>query len=98
MNLGIIVQNNSRGWDSSINWSMFLLNEVEIKLNPTIVTIRIKIVIVWSWKKISCSMRGEAAFWRLRADQVEISKGNTIHNWSLNSAHFSATLEIVNQC
>lgn len=24
-NLGIIVQNNSRGWDSSINWSIFLL-------------------------------------------------------------------------
>lgn len=37
-------------------------------------TIKIKIVIVWSWKKINCSIRGDEAFWKFKADQEEISK------------------------
>jgi hypothetical protein len=57
--LGTIVQNNSNSWDSSICWSMFVLKIVENKLNPTIETIKIKIVRVWSWKKINCSIKGE---------------------------------------
>jgi len=41
-------------------------------------------------------MRGEHAFCKLRAAQVEISKGVFIHKWSLNPWHYSATLETVN--
>jgi hypothetical protein len=44
INLGTIVQNNSNSWDSSMYWSMFALNIVENKLNPTIEIIRIRIV------------------------------------------------------
>lgn len=75
MNLGIIVQKSSSPCDSNIYWSILDLNKVENKLNPTIEIIRIRIVRVWSWKKISCSIRGQAAFWNPNADQVAISKG-----------------------
>jgi hypothetical protein len=44
------------------------------KLNPTIVIIKIKIVIAWLWKKINCSIRGEDAFWKFMLDQTLISK------------------------
>jgi len=40
-------------------WSILVLKIVENKLNPTIETIKIKIVSVWSWKKINCSIKGE---------------------------------------
>lgn len=72
--LGIIVQNSSKPWDSIICWSMFVLCIVENKLNPTIEIIKIKIVRVWSWKKISCSIKGEEAFWNPKAAQVAIFK------------------------
>lgn len=35
-------------------------------------------VSVWSWKKINCSIRGEAAFCRFNAAQVDISKEKKI--------------------
>jgi hypothetical protein len=54
---------------------MFTLKQVEKRLYPTIVIIKIKIVIAWSWKKISCSIKGEAAFWNPSAAHVAISKG-----------------------
>ncbi len=75
MNLGTMVQNNSNSWDSIIYWSILVLNMVENKLNPTIEIIKIRIVNVWSWKKINCSIRGDDAFWNPKADQVAISKG-----------------------
>lgn len=87
INLGTIVQNNSKLWDSSINWSTFVLKIVEHILNPTIVIIKIKIVRVWSWKKISCSIKGEEAFWNPRADQEAISKGKIFLKRILNSWH-----------
>jgi len=71
---GAQVQNNSRGWDSIISLLIVLLSMEESKLNEIIEVIRIKIVIVWSWKKISCSMRGDEAFWNLINDQEGISK------------------------
>jgi len=46
--LGTIVQKSSKGWDSSMYWSIFLFKHVDNKLNITIVTIRIRIVMVWS--------------------------------------------------
>jgi len=52
----------------------FLLFVVLNRLNPTIEIIKIKIVIAWLWKKINCSIRGEAAFCKDKADHVAISK------------------------
>lgn len=57
-------------------WSMLELNKVDIKLNPTIEIIKIIIVSVWSWKKINCSIKGEAAFWNPREAQEGILKRN----------------------
>jgi len=76
MNLGTIVQKSSSLCDSNICWSTFVLNNVEDRLKPTIEMIRIKIVKVWSWKKINCSIKGEEAFWKPMADHDAISKGN----------------------
>lgn len=72
--LGIIVQNSSSPCDSNMCWSMLVLNMVENKLNPTIDIIKIRMVKVWSWKKINCSIRGDDAFWNPSADHVAISK------------------------
>lgn len=85
--LGTMVQNNSSSWDSSIYWSILVLNIVENRLNPTIEMIRIRIVRVWSWKKINCSIKGEEAFWNPRAAHVAISKRNKFHIWILSSPH-----------
>lgn len=63
MNLGMIVQNSSSSCDSYIYWSMFKLKIDDSILNATIVIIRIIIVKAWSWKNISCSISGDAAFW-----------------------------------
>ena len=75
INLGIIVQNSSSPWDSNMCWSILVLKIVENKLNPTIVIIKIKIVRVWSWKKINCSIKGDDAFWKPKAAHVAIFKG-----------------------
>jgi len=91
--LGTIVQKSSSPCDSSICWSMFVLNKVEHRLNPTIEMIRIKIVRVWSWKKINCSIKGDEAFWKPIADHEAISKGKIFHERILNPWHYSATLE-----
>lgn len=66
---------------------MFLLKIVVNKLNATIVVIKIKMVMVWSWKKINCSIKGEEAFWNPSAAQVAISKEKKIYSWSLSSLH-----------
>lgn len=71
---GTTVQNNSSDWDSNIKIFKFLLFVVLNRLNPTIEIIKIKIVIAWLWKKINCSIRGEAAFCKDKADHVAISK------------------------
>lgn len=47
-----------------------------------------KIIKVWSWKKINCSIKGDLLSWRKMFFQVIISKKNIIfYNWSLNSMH-----------
>jgi hypothetical protein len=60
INAGIIVQNNSRGWESKIILFKELLVISEYMLYITILVIRIKIVIAWSWNRINCSIRGLA--------------------------------------
>lgn len=87
MNVGTIVQNSSKGWDSIISLSSILFLIVEIILKVTIVVINTRIVIVWSWKKISWAIRGEEAFWNLTAAHEEISKRNLFHKWGLNPVH-----------
>ena len=54
---------------------MLVLFIEDSRLNPTIDTIKIMMVRVWSWKKISCSIRGEAAFWNPIAAHEGIIKG-----------------------
>jgi len=57
------------------------------------IVIKMIIVMVWSWKKINSSIKGEHAFWKLSEENNGISKRKVIHVWSLNSVHYSATLE-----
>jgi len=45
---GVRVQNNSRGWDSRDSLSIRLLVPMENILNPTMIVIKIRIVIAWS--------------------------------------------------
>jgi hypothetical protein len=66
---------------------MLVLNTVVKRLNPTIEIMRIRIVRVWSWKKISCSIRGDEAFWKPKADHVGISKEIVIYIRILSSLH-----------
>ena len=95
--LGTIVQKSSSYCDSSMYWSILGLNTVEIKLNPTIEIIKIRIVRAWSWKNISCSIKGDAAFWNPRAAHVEISKEIfKTYVRILSPLHYSATLEVRN--
>lgn len=59
----------------------------------TKIVIIIKINKVWSWKKESCSISGEALSWRRRVFHVEISNKRKLYLWGLNPVHYSATLE-----
>ena len=52
-----------------------LKNRVII-IYPTREVIKIRIIIVWSWKKINCSIRGEALSWRPKYAHVAIFYGN----------------------
>jgi hypothetical protein len=63
---GVSVQNNSRGWDSRDFLSISLLETIEYILYLTIEVIRIRIVMAWSWNRISCSIKGLDEFWKLR--------------------------------
>jgi len=53
-----------------------LKNNVAI-IYPTKVVIKISTIIAWSWKKISCSIRGEALSWKPKKPHVAIFYGNT---------------------
>lgn len=75
INLGTIVQKSSNLCDSNRWWSMLMFFRVENRLNPTMEIIKIRIVRVWSWKKINCSIRGDEAFWNPMEDHDGISKG-----------------------
>jgi len=72
--VGDIVQNNSKDWDSRICLSMNLLLMMEYILNPTIIVISTRIVMAWSWKRISCSIKGVHEFWKLIDHQEGITK------------------------
>ena len=55
---------------------MIELKNSVIIIYPTNEVIKIKIIIVWSWKKINCSIRGEALSWRPKYAHVAIFYGN----------------------
>lgn len=43
---------------------------------------------VWSWKKIICSINGEALFCKFKFDHVAISKKRiNLYKWGLNPLH-----------
>ena len=71
---GTTVQNNSNGWDSRSILFMFVPAMVLTILYVTVDRTKTKIVKAWLWKKINCSIKGDEAFWNLKADHVEISK------------------------
>ena len=73
INAGKIVQIVSIFWCSNRKRLVSLLkNSVDI-IYPTNVVIKINTNIAWSWKKINCSMRGEALSWKPRAFHDAIS-------------------------
>jgi hypothetical protein len=80
MKAGTMVQNNSKGWDSLIFLSMLIFVIIEYILNPTIETIKIKMVMAWSWKNVSCSIKGLDESWKLRALHEGIIKEIIIYN------------------
>ena len=56
---------------------------------------RIKIIIAWSWKKINCSIRGEALSCKPKNPHVAIFYGNIwFHSKILNLIHYSVTIEL----
>lgn len=71
---GRIVQINSIVCPSNRNRWVSLLKNRPANNCPTRIVIIIKIRRVWSWKKASCSMRGDALSCRSSSFQVAISK------------------------
>lgn len=71
---GIIVQINSIIWFSEILILINLFLIIKIIIYVIINMIIIIIKIVWSWKKINCSIKGEFLFWNLSFIQDMISK------------------------
>lgn len=71
---GMIVQINSINWFSEILMLINLLLIININMYEIKKIIIIIINIVWSWKKINCSIKGELLFWKFIFNQVMISK------------------------
>lgn len=55
------------------------------------------IISAWSWKKINCSMTGDALSCSVRFNHVAIVSNESLklYLWSLNPMHLSATLEVI---
>lgn len=75
---GSNVQINSINCPSNNKRLIILFKNKVLIIYPTITVIIMRITKVWSWKKISCSMRGDIASWRLIFDQFEISNKKII--------------------
>lgn len=71
---GKIVQIISIIWPSNKYRWMNLLKSILINICPTKIVITTKIVRVWSWKNINCSIKGDALSWSSNVFHVEISK------------------------
>lgn len=68
------VQIISINWFSKILILIFLFNIKNIIIYEIKKIIIIIIKIVWSWKKINCSISGEFLFWKFILNHVIISK------------------------
>lgn len=75
---GSVVQINSINWFSEILILINLFLIIKIIIYEIINIIIIIIKIVWSWKKINCSINGELLFWKLSFIQDMISKKRLI--------------------
>lgn len=69
---GRIVHTSSIVCPSSKYRLISLFVSKEDIMYPTRIVIIIKIINVWSWKKINCSINGELASWVPKFDQVAI--------------------------
>lgn len=87
-----MVQITSINWFSRRKRLVSLLKNVVVRRYPTKTVIVIRIIIAWSWKKVNCSIRGEALFWRPRLFQNDISKENTYLR-ILNPISFLTTID-----
>lgn len=76
--VGVIVQNNSRDCDSIIDLLIIVLFMIDMKLYLINIVIIIKIIIMWSWKNVNSSIKGEEAFWKFKAEYEAIIKGYII--------------------
>lgn len=85
---GKVVQINSIIWFSEILILINLFLMIKIIIYEIMNIIIIMIKIVWSWKKINCSINGEFLFWKLSFIQDIISKKRLIlYKWILSSLH-----------
>lgn len=75
---GSVVQINSINWFSEILILINLFLIIKIIIYEIMNIIMIIIKIVWSWKKINCSINGEFLFWNLSFSQDIISKKRLI--------------------
>ena len=65
-------------WFSEILILILLFFIINIIIYVIIIMIIIVIKIVWSWKKINCSINGEFLFWKFSLNQDMISKKRLI--------------------
>ena len=82
---------------SKINRLFCLFWIILIIVYITVLMIINIIIRVWSWKKIDCSIMGDALSWNLKLSHVVIVSSNEsliLYTWSLNPVHLSATLHL----
>lgn len=70
---GKIVQISSIVCPSSKYRLIILFQFKDTMIYPTIIVIIDKIIIVWSWKKINCSINEEFASWIIISPHIAIS-------------------------
>lgn len=82
--MGIIVQINSIEWPWSRNRLIILLYIIINIIKEISIVVKIKIIIVKSWKKIIISYVGELESWREINQVLIFNKSYLLYIWSLN--------------
>lgn len=93
---GAIVHIVSISCPSNMNRLVCLLRASIVIMYNTVVVIISIIISAWSWKKISCSMIGDALSCKPIVNHVDIGSNESpgLYRWSLNPMHLSATLDL----
>lgn len=91
----MIVQISSIVWPSNNLILVILFVIMVIKIYEIKAVIIDKISIVWSWKKISCSIIGEEAFWKVKLLHIAIFKEVSLLIDFKSIAICSATLKVI---